>query len=256
MIILLHSSKTMRAVGKEGNSLRRPALLGRAEKIDQYLKTLSPAQLKKIMHISAPLAEKTHHLISQWSAKPGEQSLALDSFVGDIYRGFRASELSSADRDYADKHLYILSGLYGCVRPYDGIRPYRLEMAYKLPAEQFNNLYRYWGESIADNLPAGPIVNVSSVEYSKTITPFVEPSRVIAPEFLTIDPKTGQPTFFAVHAKVARGAFARWMIQKRIETVGDLQKFDDLNYRFEPRLSTANKPTFVCKTFGGLGLTV
>lgn len=256
MIILLHSSKTMRNVGKEGHSLRQPALLDQAAKIDAYLKTLSEPQLVKTMHISKGLAEKTHRLIAEWTTEPTKQSLAIDSFVGDIYRGFRASELSETDRDYADKHLYILSGLYGCIRPYDGIMPYRLEMMYKLPKTEFNNLYTFWGRAIANCLPKEElIVNVSSVEYAKAVLPYIDAERVISPEFLTIDPKTKQPTFFAVHAKVARGAFARWMIQKRIETVEDIKKFDDLNYRYDPALSTPYKPTFICKTFGGLGLT-
>jgi len=244
----------MRAVGKEGQALRQPAFLEQAEKIDSHLKKLSTAQIQRIMHISAPLAKKTHQLIVDWNAKPAKQSLALDSFVGDIYRGLRAGELSKADRDYADKHLYILSGLYGCLRPYDGITPYRLEMAYKLPRKEFANLYSFWGSTVTDSLPDGPIVNVSSVEYSKLIVPFIDLKRMIAPEFLTVDSKTQKPTFFAVHAKVARGAFARWMIQNQIDRFEDLKKFDDLHYEYDSARSTQSKPTFVCQTFGGLGL--
>lgn len=246
----------MRSVGSEGKELRQPQLLKQAIEIDNYLKTLSVNQLKKTMHLSVGLAEKTHHLISGWTAEPSKQSLALDSFVGDIYRGLRAAELSPTDRDYADKHLYILSGLYGCIRPYDGISPYRLEMMYKLPKDEFKNLYNFWDSAIANCLPKqGPIVNVSSVEYAKAVMPYLDASRVIAPEFLTVDPKTGLPTFFAVHAKVARGAFARWMIQNRIETAEALKQFTDLNYRYDQSRSTAAKPTFVCQKFGGLGLT-
>lgn len=256
MIILLHSSKTMRLVGADGQQLRSPQFLDQSKELYGYMKTMSVPQLQKTMHISAALAEKTHQLIGQWTTDPAKQSLALDSFVGDIYRGLRSSELTQEDRAYADKHLYILSGLYGCIKPLDGIYPYRLEMAYKLPRKAFNNLYTYWGSSVADSLPDGPIVNVSSVEYSKLVLPYVDQDRVIAPEFLTIDSKTDQPTFFAVHAKVARGAFARWMIKHRIDSVQNLNQFNDLNYKYVAELSSPNKPTYVCKTFGGIGLTV
>ncbi|WP_242623717.1 peroxide stress protein YaaA [Intestinimonas massiliensis (ex Afouda et al. 2020)] len=30
--------------------------------------------------------------------------------------------------DYVREHLHILSGFYGLLQPFDGVRPYRLEM--------------------------------------------------------------------------------------------------------------------------------
>ncbi|GHO47710.1 hypothetical protein KSX_58730 [Ktedonospora formicarum] len=125
--------------------MREPLLLEKARRLDTYLKTLSPLQLTKIMSISPALAEKTHALIAAWAAKPEDQSLAVDSFVGDIYSGLHANDLSPADRDYADQTLRILSGLYGILRPYDGICPYRLEMGYTLPDPAFARLPIYWG---------------------------------------------------------------------------------------------------------------
>ena len=236
---------------------RPPLLLEKARQLDAYLKTLSPAQLAKSMSISPTLAEKTHALIAAWTAAPGSQSLALDSFVGDIYSGLHANDLSPEDRDYADESLRILSGLYGIIRPYDGICPYRLEMGYKLPDPAFSSLYTFWGDAIARCLPnEGPIVNLSAVEYSQTVTRFVDPARVVAPKFMTVSPKTGQPEFVVVHAKIARGAFARWLITNRIQDFAALPQFEDLGYRFVKELSKEEEPTFVCEEFGGKGLSI
>ena len=94
------------------------------------------------------------------------------------------------------------------------------------------------------------------MEYSKIITEYVAPERVIAPRFLTISPKTGQPTFVVVHAKIARGAFARWLIVNQVSDTEQLQNFKELNYEYSKKLSTSVDPVFVCKTFGGLGLSV
>ncbi|MBC7459477.1 peroxide stress protein YaaA, partial [Candidatus Saccharibacteria bacterium] len=80
--------------------------------------------------------------------------------------------------------------------------------------------------------------------------------RIISPRFLTISPKTGQPTFVVVHAKIARGAFASWMIRGRIDDVTKLQNFDEIGYIYSDELSTRAVPVFVCQTFGGLGLSV
>jgi uncharacterized protein len=257
VIILLHSSKTMRHSPHEGERLRRPCLLDKAQQLDAYLKTLSPPQLQKVMSISPALAEKTHDLISAWTAGPEGQSLAIDSFLGDIYSGLRANDLAPAERDLADRQLFILSGLYGILRPYDGICPYRLEMGYKLPDPAFANLYEYWGNSIASCLPEdGPIINLSAVEYSQTVSRYVDEKRIVTPKFLTVSPKTGQPAFVVVHAKIARGAFARWLITSRTQAVSDLAHFSEIGYRYDKGLSTPEGPTFVCETFEGKGLSI
>ena len=236
---------------------QRPQLIEKAETLDVYLKTLSPQQIAKCMHVSDTLAQKTHELIQAWNTEPASQSLAIDSFVGDIYSGLRASELSGSDRDYANKTLCILSGLYGVIKPYDGIMPYRLEMGYRLPDKQLSNLYNFWGDQIAQTIPKDEvIINTSSVEYSAVITNYVDPSRIITPKFLTIDAKTKEPAFVVVHAKIARGAYARWMIVNRIENREDLSGFDDIGYKYEPSLSSPDSPAFVCRTFEGKGLSM
>jgi cytoplasmic iron level regulating protein YaaA (DUF328/UPF0246 family) len=255
MIILLHSSKSMRAPVSE-RPYRAPRLLSKATELDAYLKTLSPTALARAMKLSKPLTQKTHELIAGWNTDESQQSLAIDSFMGDIYSGLQAHELSQSDRDYADQVLYILSGLYGVLRPYDGLRPYRCEMGYHFTKAKYANLYSYWGKSIAECLPSDDlIVDLSAVEYSKTVTPYVEQSRIVAPRFLTINPQTSEPTFVVVHAKVARGAFARWLIQSRVTKPDKLQTFQELGYNYDPKLSTPAQPTFVCKEFGGIGLS-
>jgi cytoplasmic iron level regulating protein YaaA (DUF328/UPF0246 family) len=257
MIILLHSSKTMRMSGLQGKAYRAPQLITQSQELAAYLQTLSSEQLATAMHVSSSLAARTHSLIAQWGIDPKQQSLAVDSFVGDIYSGLRASDLSAADRDYADSVLRILSGLYGVIRPYDGICPYRLEMGYKLPAAAYADLYTFWGSAIAAALPAnGLIVNVSSIEYTKTITPFVDAARVVTPRFLTIDQKTGQPAFVVVHAKIARGAFARWLITSRFTEASDFSAFNDIGYYFDQALSRPDSPVFVCQEFLGKGLSM
>ena len=254
--ILLHSSKSMLPTEPPQPS-RAPQLIAKTERLAAYLRTLSEAQLVKHMHVSPALAAKTHQLIAGWGTAPDKQSLALDAFIGDIYSGLRPQELSPSERDYADQTLYILSGLYGSIRPYDAICPYRLEMGYTFPDEPFKNLYGFWGTDIAGCLPKnGYIVNVSSVEYTKTILPYVAADRVITPEFLTVDPKTGQPAFRTVHAKIARGAFARWLIVSREQDPAAFQNFSDIGYRYDKSRSTLHSPVFVCETFGGKGLSI
>lgn len=256
MIILLHSSKTMMPSPSHA-VLRSPQFTAQARELNSFLRTLSPAEIAKHMHVSASLAEKTHKLIAAWTDEPSQQSLALDTFRGDIYSGLRASTLSEGDRDYADSTLRILSGLYGVIRPYDGICPYRLEMGYTFSGSSFKSLYAYWGRMIADSMADEElIVNTSSVEYAKTVTEYIDPSCLITPQFLTRDPETGEPSFVVVHAKIARGAFARWLITSRSTDPSQFKSFNDIGYQYNASLSTPAQPTFVCDEFGGKGLSM
>ncbi|MFI2652567.1 YaaA family protein [Micromonospora fulviviridis] len=257
MLVLIHSSKVMRSAPRPDGPLTRPALLDRAEELAAYLKTLSPPQLAGAMEISPELAERTHALLADWTGDPQRQSPAIDSFAGDIYSGLRACDFSAQDRTYALQRLRILSGLYGILRPHDAVAPYRLEMGYRLPDPPFADLYDFWGKDIAECLPpGGPILNLAAEEYHRTVTRFLHRTRFIAPRFLTVNAKTGTPRFVVVHAKIARGAFARWVLTSRVEDPADLIAFAEIGYRHDPHLSKPRQPTFVCEEFGGKGLSV
>lgn len=254
-IILLHSSKTMRHTPAKHMPLDMPQLQSSADELVRYLQTLRPAELKTVMHISDALAHTVYDLYVQRNALP--QLPAIDAFLGDIYSGLRAVEFTIQERRYAHDHLLILSGLYGGLRACDGIQPYRLEMGYKLPDDPYRNLYAFWNTRIATLIPPSSIIiNLSAVEYTKALLPHLEDPRVITPKFLTISPRTGKPTFVTVHAKIARGAFARWLIQSQYQDVDALSDFADLGYQYDPSLSTPTEPVFVCQVFEGLGLSV
>lgn len=255
--VLLHSSKTMRATESSDAAYQQPALLHKTEELADYLHTLSPTEIQTAMQISPVMAVKTHSLLADWTSEPALQRSAIDAFLGDIYSGLQVSSFSEADRTYANDHLFILSGLYGILRALDSIYPYRLEMGYRLPSKPFASLYDFWGSDLAAQLPtSATIINLSAVEYTKALLPHLSGSTVITPKFQTVNQKTGQPAFVTVHAKIARGAFARWLIQHRIEDTSSLRKFNDLGYSYDPIASTPEQPVFVCKEFKGLGLSV
>src|ERR1051325_9249613 len=250
----MHSSKTMRIPAEAGRPSGTPILLDRAEELIGYLRSLSPKQLSQIMAISDELAAKTHEQYAAWTSSPERQTPAAQTFVGDIYSGLQVDSWSAADRRYADNHVRILSGLYGILRPFDGIVPYRLEMGYRLPPGEDSSLYRYWGTAVAEQLPdRGPIVSLAAGEYNKLVLKHVDAARVLTPKFLTIDPASKEPKFIVVHAKIARGTFARWLVTNRVADAA-MHTFDDIGYRYDEALSTPREPAFVCDEFGGKGL--
>jgi len=234
--------------------LSKPLFSAQAAKLVELFKGTDSTTIQTLMRISSSKVKAVKELYDHWSDGPGSQIPAIDGFTGDIYSGLQVRTWRDDDRRYAQKHLVILSGLYGGLRPCDGIMPYRLEMGYRLPDGR--SMYDFWGGSIASLLSEKhPILNLSAVEYTKAVLPYVS-AQVITPKFLTISPKTGQPTFVAVHAKIARGAFARWVIQHQIKDTVELIKFKELGYTYNKVMSTNEQPVFVCKEFSGLGLSV
>jgi cytoplasmic iron level regulating protein YaaA (DUF328/UPF0246 family) len=246
----------MRADKIATHHFQQPSLLKQARQLANYVKTLAPEQLATSMALSATRATQTHKTWHTWKGKSTHHLPAIDSFIGDIYSGLQVQTFTKEDRTYANNHLFILSGLYGVLRALDSIAPYRLEMGYKLPEEPYRHLYAFWGNRIAKQLPKGnTIINLSAVEYTKAVLPYMSDARVITPKFMTMD-KAGKPNFVTVHAKVARGAFARWLIQKQINDEAKIKQFTDLNYRYNDKLSTPEQPVFICETFGGIGLSI
>lgn len=233
----------------------KPIHIHKAIELNGYLKNLDPRQLVISMKISNRLASTVHNELISWQAE--SESAAIDTFLGDIYSGLQVPTWSQKDRNYAQTHLRILSGLYGILRPLDGISPYRLEMGYKLPGEPYKNLYDFWASEIAKTIQDEKLfVNLAAIEYSKVITDHHKSARFISPKFLTISAKTNEPTFVVVHTKIARGAFARWMIRNQIKSIDQFAKFSDCGYEYSSELSSINEPVFICKEFKGLGLSV
>ena len=256
MIYVLHSSKTMQTVAGNHELTQIPLFLRNAEELHTFLASLSTSKLQDIMHVSENLAKSIHKQVHDWNTEPQTQTLAIDSFRGDIFSGLRASSLSASERAYANQHLIFLSGLYGLIRPFDSIMPYRLEMGYSLKGFKTTSLYEYWGTKIADTVSDQTILNLSSVEYSKVLTKYIAKDKIYSPRFLSLDSKTNTYKNVAVHAKIARGAFARWAIQNRISDPKKLIEFKDLGYIYNKKLSSEHGPTFTCEIFQGLGLSV
>ena len=241
--------------GSQYAPLGVPLFMYEPQRLVHVWRRTSVKDITRLMQISTVKSTEVKQLYEIWQSKQNIQIPAIDAFRGDIYSGLQAATWQEGDRAYAQKHLLILSGLYGALRACDGIRPYRLEMGYKLPNGK--SMYDFWGNKLAQAImpETTHIVNLSAVEYTKALLPYVE-QEVITPKFMTISPKTGEPTFVTVHAKIARGAFARWMITNRISDVDRLREFTELEYSYNTELSTPEQPVFVCKTFRGIGLSV
>jgi cytoplasmic iron level regulating protein YaaA (DUF328/UPF0246 family) len=216
-----------------------PAFQEESQQLIEILRDKSPADIAGLMKLSSNLADLNYERYASWcpeftrnNAKP-----AALAFRGDVYLGLDADTLSNHDLAWAQKHLRILSGLHGLLRPLDLIQPYRLEMGTQLKTRAGKDLYAFWGDKITNALNESlreqrqPLmVNLASNEYFAAICPQAIEGRIITPSFK--DLKNGRYKFLSFYAKRARGLMARYIITNRVSTLKALREFSEEGYYF------------------------
>jgi len=216
------------------------------------LKSYSPQALSALMGISDKLAGLNAARFGEWSLPFTEENArqALLAFKGDVYTGLDAYSFKKSDFNFAQKHLRILSGLYGLLRPLDLIQPYRLEMGTKLENPRGRNLYAFWGDIITDALndtlqqqKNGVLVNLASNEYFKSVNKKHLNAPIITPVFK--DEKNGKYKIISFLAKRARGLMAGYIIRNRLKNVEDLKQFDCEGYQFNRAESSDSEWVFM-----------
>ncbi|MDR9827475.1 peroxide stress protein YaaA [Vibrio sp. FNV 38] len=221
-----------------------------AELIDECRK-LTPSDVSALMKVSDKIAGLNVARFEQWSETFTQENArqAILAFKGDVYTGLEAESLDESGFDYAQKHLRMLSGLYGLLKPLDLMQPYRLEMGTKLTNARGANLYQFWGGVITDKLNQAiaeqgdnVLVNLASNEYFKAVKPKSLDAVVITPVFK--DCKNGQYKVISFYAKKARGMMARYIIDNKVDSIEALTQFDVAGYYFSAEESTAKELVF------------
>jgi uncharacterized protein len=222
-----------------------PEQLGHSTELIGVLRKLSVKEIGKLMDLSPKLAALNVERYHAWRPEfaDGAAKQALLAFAGDVYRGFTLSEYTKADFLFAQKHLRILSGLHGLLRPLDLIHPYRLEMGTELKTKRGKNLYEFWGPMITEALDdalkhSGTdwLINLASDEYFAAVDPARLRGRVLTCVFK--DEKAGKFKVISFFAKRARGMMADFIVRHRIKKPADLRGFTTAGYRIDPASST------------------
>ena len=166
MKILISPAKQMKTYEDYFDTSSSPLFLDQTKILLKQLKSLSYSELKIAFKCSDKLAKEAYE---------NYQSLDLDqaripalfAYRGIQYTTMAPEVLEDEALRYLSKHLLILSGFYGLLRPFDTIVKYRLEMQSKIPF----SLYDFWGSALADSIQDPFILNLASEEYAKCIRP-------------------------------------------------------------------------------------
>ena len=253
MLIVLSPAKTLDYSIDPKSNHTAPQFLSQSSKLIKTLKEKEPKDIASLMGLSDKLATLNFDRYQSWKASKvvsNDTKPSMLVFKGDVYQGLDAENFNSNQLKFAQKHLRILSGLYGILRPMDVIKPYRLEMGTKLQTPKGKNLYEFWGSSIQDNVlddlnsqKSDLLINLASKEYFSVLGKMPDYVNVISPVFK--DYKNGKHKIISFYAERARGLMAKWIIQQKIK---DFEKLSDFNldgYYYSEKESTLTEPVFL-----------
>jgi len=233
------------------HAMTSPDFLKEAAILAGHARALTLGKLKALMDLSDDLARLNRDRFRAFDADPTLDALrpAVFAFAGDTYLGLDARSLDDDALSYAQDHLRILSGLYGLLRPLDAIQPYRLEMGSRLRTRRGNSLYAFWKDGPAKALNAAAeetrsdvLVNCASQEYFGAVDTKRLKLRVVEPAFYEV--KNGAPRMISFFAKRARGAMARFVVERRVRDIEGLTEFDYGGYGFDPTASHGDRLVF------------
>ena len=233
-------------------AMTEPEFGEESRRLAKTMRNLTLGALQGLMDLSPDLARLNRDRYRDFADAPKAEALrpAALAFAGDTYQGLEATSLDPDEMAWAQDHLRILSGLYGVLRPLDGIQPYRLEMGSRLKTRRGASLYDYWRDAPAKALNAQAqttgadvLVNCASQEYFGAVALKALKLRVITPVFM--EDKGGTPKIVSFFAKRARGAMARFIVQNRLTDPAALTDFDSGGYSYRADLSEPDKPVFV-----------
>jgi cytoplasmic iron level regulating protein YaaA (DUF328/UPF0246 family) len=251
MLILLAPSKTMDFNTKTPFRIAKqsPEFIREAEYIAARIRSLNEVAIAKLMKISPAIAVNVHGMYDSW--RPEGKKPALWAYKGDVYKGIKADYLDLPSATWAQDHFVIMSGLYGIVRPFDMIAPYRLEMKARFHVGKAKDLYTFWDNKLSRAVAGcanGIVCVLSSDEYARPVTRHLPTNvRIITPVFYDKKPNGGVG-IVPIYSKMMRGIMARWMIDNRTEKPDDLHNFTGQEYCYDPTRSTPDRPAFYRET--------
>lgn len=288
--VIVSPAKKMLAGVESPLPLSAPALLDRSRELLDALLAMDVAELQALWRVSDRLLVPCLDTLRELRERglPGEKaadavfsplsssaaslaatdavfslaSPAILAYVGIQYQSMAPAVMDAGSLVWLADHLRIISGLYGCLRPFDAVAPYRLEMGARMPAGlgwpgEARDLYAFWGDAIAREVCAAgecdgstargcdgaesqrsgdvQVVNLASIEYAKAVLPRLLPEVRVTTCIFAEELQGDKPVQRSTASKAARGSMVRWMAERGVADADELRAFD-VGYRLAPEL--------------------
>lgn len=262
-VAIISPAKKMNVVDAALPVRSEPRFLERTRELMEAVQALDYAEAQALWKCSDKLAQQNFDRFAQMDLARASTP-AVIAYEGIQYQHLAPRVMDERCLDYLDRHLRILSGFYGVLRPFDAVLPYRLEMQARLSVGGARDLYAYWGSSLAEALaddlaPAEPVaagaahdaaarrvvLNLASVEYARAVTPHAAAAGLTVLTCLFGQEREGKFVQRSTEAKAARGAFVRWLAERGVEDLAELPAFAERGYRWDRARSDERVLCFV-----------
>ena len=245
MRIIISPAKKMNADTDSLTYRDLPAFLPKTQRLLERLREMGEEDLKRLWKCNDQIAQLNTERLRDMDLEK-RLTPAVIAYEGIQYRYMAPDVFMHREYDYVQKHLRILSGFYGVLRPLDGVTPYRLEMQAKLPVNGAKDLYGYWDDELAKHIfsETDCIVNLASKEYSVCISKYL-PAHVRMVTCVFGEEKDGKIIEKGTMCKMARGEMVRFMAENQIEDPEEMKGVARLGYRYSPEYSDEKTYVFV-----------
>lgn len=247
MKIIISPAKRMHQDIAYLSAKRLPVFIKEASILVTYIQTLSVEDMKDMLACNDSIAQEAYQAYQHMDLR--EQVVpALLSYDGIQYTYMAPSVFIDEYFTYVDEHVRILSGLYGILRPLDGVVPYRLELNNSFHTPFCTNLYEYWKDRLYLDIVKEDtvILDLASTQYSRIIKKYADENvRIVKCYFM--EEEEGTLREKGVYVKMARGEMVRFLAEQGAEDVEVAKQFRRLRYHFAASLSDENKFVFVRK---------
>lgn len=205
--------------------------------VDKF-KKYSMNEMGNLNRTNDKLTEKAYYDYQEFDFENLDNP-AIFAYDGLVFKQFDKKDFD--DLGYLNDHVYIISALYGLLKPLTGMADYRLYFD-----NSGINLYEVWGDDLYKELYKDNdlIINLASKEYTKTIRPFLKKDD----KFLSLsfkDDKDAKLRSYTAWMKQARGQMLKEIISKKIEDPEDIKKLVVNGYKYDPYNSTENEYVYI-----------
>ncbi len=231
MYFVISPTKEMREE-KAKHKKSIPHFIEDSKTLMQELRKLSVLDIQTLMKVNEKIAKSNYDRYANFRFD-GHGQCAITTYYGLQYKQLNLAEYDTSMLTYMNHHVRILSGLYGVLKPFDSIYPYRLEMKFT-PL----HLYSFWQDKIQAYFEGQQIINVASKEYSDVLC-----GDVYHVHFKIR--RQGKLITQSTQAKMARGQFMHFVIVNKVKTLAQLKQFASDGYAYDASVSSKKEFVFV-----------
>ncbi len=253
MLALISPAKTMRASAGLGGSsgvasfnCSAPRFGVQTDLIVSQMLGYSSAELSEIFRVSGAIARELQGRFMRFYDDDATLLAAVDSYDGVVYKHFK----KYVDADYLQQHVRISSLLYGLLRPFDLIQPYRMEGFVRLAGSD-ERVDKFWRDiqtqTLIDDVNAagGTLLYLASKEEQNAFNWRDVRRKVRVVDFKFLQHKGDKLRQVVIYTKMARGEMIRYMMSHNITDPEALKVFEWSGYRYNDTLSTDDEWVWV-----------